>query len=88
MKSFNQYHQENPIIWEKFKELTFKAINKRFKNYSSKGIFELIRWHTKGDIKADGLKINNNYTADYARMFMDRFPQYKGFFRTREKLTE
>lgn len=88
MKTFNQYHQENPIIWEKFKELTFKAIEKHFKNYSAKGIFELIRWHTKGDIKSDGLKINNNYTADYARMFMNEFPQYKGFFRTREKLTE
>ena len=84
MKPFTQYHNENPEIWKLFKKVTFEAIDKGFKSYGSKGIFEIIRWQKAGRIKEDGFKINNNYTADYARKFMIQFPSYKGFFRTRQ----
>lgn len=84
MKTFDQYDTENPEIWELFKRTSLEAIKKGFKNYSSKSIFEIIRWHRAGDIKEDSFKINNNYTADYARRFNNKFPQYKGFFRTRK----
>ena len=84
MKTFERYHKEHPEIWEKFKETTLKAIDKGFKNYSSKSIFEIIRWHNQGELKKDGFKINNNYTADYARHFIETHPQYKSFFRTRK----
>lgn len=84
MKTFQQYHNEHPEIWEQFKKTTFEAIRKGFKNYSSKSIFEVIRWHKGGDIKSDGFKINNSYTADYARLFANTFPKHKDFFRTRK----
>lgn len=84
MKPFEQYHQEHPEIWDQFKKTTLDAIKKGFKHYSSKSIFEIIRWHKGGDIKKDGFKVNNNYTADYARMFSGAYPQYKDFFRTRK----
>ena len=85
MKSFKEYHKEHPEIWEALKDTTFKAIRRGFKNDSSKTIFELIRWYRWGEPKEDGFKINNNYTADYARLFTERFPQYKDFFRTRKR---
>ena len=83
MKSFEQYDKENPDIWVSFKSFTFEAIKKGYKNYSSKGIFELIRWHTAVNGN-DGFKINNNYTPNYANKFMKQYPQYDGFFRTRK----
>ena len=83
MNNFNQYDQENPNIYEKFKELTFQAINKGFDYYGAKSIFELIRWHSK-ESGNDAFKINNNYAPDYARKFTNEFPQYKNFFRTRQ----
>lgn len=83
MKSFEQYHKENPEIWVLFRKITFEAIDKGFKSYGSKGIFELIRWHNAGRIKSDGFKVNNDYTQNYGRKFMEQFPMYKGFFRTR-----
>lgn len=88
MKQFQDYHKEHPEIWKEFVKTTFEAIRKGFKNYSSKSIFEIIRWHRGGDIKSDSFKINNNYTADYAKMFMEKYPQHKGFFRTRNRIKE
>lgn len=83
MKTFEQYHKENPAIWEQFKKVTFEAIKKGFKTYGSKGIFEIIRWHQGGEIKKDGFKINNNYAPNYARKFMVEFPENKDIFRIR-----
>ena len=83
MKTFEQYNSENPEIWKQFKETTLNTIKRGFKHYSSKSIFEIIRWHKGGDLKTDAFKINNNYTCFYARKFMEEFPQYNGFFRTR-----
>ena len=84
MKSFTQYHEENPVIWKQFKKTTLEAISKGFNNYGSKGIFEVIRWNQGGNIKEDGFKLNNNYTSDYARKFMFEFPNHKEFFRIRK----
>lgn len=83
MKTFEEYDKENPNIWILFKRTALNAIEKGFKNYSSKGIFEVIRWHRGGNIKEDGFKLNNNYTCDYARKFILEFPEHKDFFRIR-----
>lgn len=81
---FWAFHSSHPDVYDWFKKLTKRAIEKGFKNYSAKGIIEQIRWETKGTIKEDGFKVNNNYTALYARMFETEHPQHKGFFRKRK----
>ena len=83
--TFNEYDNQNPKIWEMFEALTFEAIRKGFKHYGSKGIFELIRWNTKGEIKQDGYKVNNSYTPNYGDKFELLHPEYKGFFRKRSR---
>jgi len=84
MIDFKKYDEENPQIWDEFKKYSFIAKNKRqFKNYSSKGIFEIIRWHTATGGN-DKFKLNNNYHADYARKMMSNYPEFEGFFRVRE----
>ncbi|QDP52931.1 MAG: hypothetical protein Tp165SUR256671_12 [Prokaryotic dsDNA virus sp.] len=84
MKTFETYDQENPQIWKAFVKLSFEAKNNRkFKNYSAKSLFEIIRWHTPVSAK-DKFKINNNYAPDYARKMMEEYKQFKGFFRIRE----
>jgi hypothetical protein len=79
---FCQYDAENPQVYDKFKMMTLQTIGKGFKNYGAKGIVELIRWHT-GVSGNDQFKINNNYTAFYARKFENEFPASNGFFRKR-----
>ena len=48
-----------------------------------KQIFEVIRWEY--DLKTTGdFKLNNNYTAWYARLVMERNPSLDGFFQLRK----
>jgi len=82
--TFEQYHNENDEIWTAFVHYTNLTIHKGFKNYGAKGIFELIRWHS-GATGTGTFKINNNYTADYARKFMEVYPKHEGFFRTKNR---
>lgn len=84
MINFQQYHNDNPIVWDLFKMYTIKTKEQGFTNYSSNGIFEIIRWNTGFRIGKDGFKMNNNYRPDYARKMMDEYTEFKGFFRVRE----
>ena len=82
-KTFTEYHEQNPQIYEAFKKFAFDLINKGRKHYGARGIIELIRFHSviAGN---DGFKINNNYGAHYARLFMRDFPQHDNFFKCRQ----
>lgn len=80
---FPKYHNENPQIYEAFKKFTFQTIERNFKNFSAEFIFNIIRWETAVNGN-DEYKCNNNYRAFYSRLFMNEYPQYKGFFRTRK----
>lgn len=82
-KKFCAYHEANPHIYIEFADMTRRTINRGFKHYSAKGIFELMRWHTGVSADRDCFKINNNYTSFYARLFEENHPQHKGFFRKR-----
>lgn len=80
---FCKYDADNPDIYKEFCKFTKATIERGFKNYSAKGIFELIRWHSGVSAKGS-FKVNNNYTPYYARKFENDFPAYKGFFRKRD----
>lgn len=85
-EAVQKFHEAHPEVWDLFHKFTMDRINNGFKHYSAKAIFERIRWET--DTGADGkneFKIGNNFTAFYAREWMEEFPQYKGFFRLREQ---
>lgn len=83
MINFQKYHEDNPQIYEMFKKFAKEAKAKGRLRLSSKLIFERIRWEsvTTGN---DGFKLNNNYHADYSRKLMKDFPEFKGFFKTRD----
>lgn len=79
---------KNPKAWSLFILFTYQAMNSGQRNYSAKGVFERIRWETMIDSSfPDDFKINNNYTAFFARKFMDERPQHEGFFRTRKRIS-
>jgi len=81
-KKFREFHDKNPRVWELLQRFTFEVINKGFKNYSVKAVFERIRWHTDVETSDPEFKLSNNHTAYYSRMFMDKYPEHEGFFRT------
>jgi hypothetical protein len=84
------FSKQHPYVSVLFVKFTKEIISRGFKNYSAKAIFERIRWETD-EADVDGkssFKLNNNYTAWYARKFMERYPEYDGFFRTRKQISD
>lgn len=84
-KKFERYHAENPNVYDLFVRYVKEVIAAGHKRYSANAIFERIRWHVMVETRGDKFKLNNNYRAFYARMFMERNPQFEGFFETRKQ---
>ena len=81
-ETFEEYQARNPKIYEEFVKYAKELIKAGEKKIGSKSIFERIRWESK--IKKIGeFKINNNYSADYARKFEQDFPHFAGIFEKR-----
>lgn len=82
---FNQYHRDNPQVYELFKKFTFMAIRRGHNRLSAWMIANRIRWETSIEtFSVEEYKISNDYIALYARMFMSDHPEYNGFFRIKE----
>jgi hypothetical protein len=84
---FEEFHDDNPQIWELFERFTLLLINKGFRHYSADAVVHRIRWHTAVDTGSEGEKINNNFTAYYARFFHQEHPAHRGFFRSRSQVS-
>jgi hypothetical protein len=56
------------------------------KHYSMHVIFELIRWHHDIELKSrEPFKINDWFSAYYARLVMSREPDLADFFQIRKQ---
>jgi hydrogenase maturation factor len=88
--AFQQFHVENPEVYRQLVRLArqWKAAGKA--KLGIKTLFEKLRWewHVSGIADSEGYKLNNNYTALYARMIMDREADLKGLFETRSLASE
>ena len=80
---FEEYHRENPHVYQLFKRFTFEKINAGAQHLGSSAVFERIRWETSVTTTGDEFKINNTYQPFYARLFMKDYPEHEGFFRLR-----
>jgi hypothetical protein len=78
-----QFDKENPQVYTLFKQFTFEAIQAGRKVLSAELIINRIRWETEVVTTGDTYKINQNWKPYYARKFMQDFPEYRDFFRTR-----
>jgi hypothetical protein len=83
LDDFREYDNAHPEIWESFSRHAFELIAMGRKHYGAKAIMEVIRFHTavRG---GDDFKINNIYTAYYARKFAAAHPKYRDFFQYRK----
>ena len=85
VEQFLNYHKENPNVYKLFTKYTSKLYESGITRYSSKAIFERIRWHIAIATKGDAYKMNNNYTSCYARMLQNEDARFATFFATRKQ---
>lgn len=82
-QKFTEFDNRNPEIWQMFCEFSFQLINLGFQRYSADAILHRVRWETAVRGVRDQYKINNNYSAFYARKFRETHPRYAAFFEMR-----
>lgn len=84
--NFDRYHRENPQVYRLVCRFASELIAAGHKRCSIKMIWERIRWHCAVETKdPQGFKLNNNYHAGYARLWLREHPEHPEFFRTRER---
>jgi hypothetical protein len=88
LDAFERFHVENPEVWKLFKQFSLNAHDAGRQHYSAKAVFERIRWHIEIETLGGEVKLNNNFTAHYARMFHIYRPDLDGFFRNRKLTSE
>jgi len=81
---FRAFHGANPHVYRALRNLALEARRRGRQRYGMKGLFEVLRWHYALETTDVEFKLNNNFTAHYARMLMAREPEPQGFFETRE----
>ena len=87
-EQFAQFHRENPHVYRGLVRLARIAKSEGRERYGIKALFEVLRWYDMVQTKSDEFRLNNNYTALYARLIMRREPDLKGFFELRERTAE
>ncbi len=85
-QEFWAFHKANPSVYKEFEKYTNVAIDRGAKHLSHWLVIGRIRYETAIETNDPDYKINNNYIAFYARLFMALNPQHDGFFKT--KLTK
>jgi hypothetical protein len=80
-EAFWQFHQANPHIYEILRKFAFEAVQRRRRKIGMKLLFERVRWHVVVETDTDDdFKLNNNFTAFYARLFAEDHPEHKDLF--------
>ncbi len=82
---FEEYDRLHPAIWRHFEGIALAMIHDGRERLSAKRIFEEMRDLHIPRRDDDHFKVNNNFTADYARKFMRFYPQFEGMFEIRER---
>lgn len=79
-EQFEQFHKDNPHVFELFKKFAYEALRAGFDTFSAYAIRERIRWFTSIETSGTPYKLSNNFTPYYARKLMRECPEFDGFF--------
>lgn len=83
-ESFERFHAENPHVYDLVLRYARQAKSAGRQRFSMDMIFHRMRWYTQVETNDPDFKLNDHYTAFYARMIMRDHPdEFAEFFETR-----
>lgn len=85
--SYIKWDAANPQFYPLFVRFTLELIERGYKKFGVRLIWERIRWESFLQTQGDPWKLNDHYHSIYARRFMEEHPEHKGVFRLRTKNT-
>lgn len=79
-----RFHRQHPEVYAALRRLALGKRRSGARRIGMKALWEVARWELEcGD--DEGFKLNNNYTAWYARLLMEREPELAEAFETRRR---
>lgn len=81
---FEEYHAQNPHIYEAFKRFTLEATANGRTRLSARMVVERLRWESMVRAVDGEYKINDHIIPFYARLFVQDFPEHKNLFSMRK----
>lgn len=84
---FDAFHAEHPEVYAELVKRARQLKAKGIHSYSIKGLYEIVRFHTALGSTTDQFKLNNDFTAHYARLIMQQEDGLAGFFKLRVRRT-
>ncbi|MDF9717378.1 hypothetical protein [Nocardioides sp. ChNu-99] len=79
---FELFHATNPHVADALERLAAQWL-RHHDRVGIKALFERLRWESGIQTAGDPYRLNNNYTAFYARLLIDRRPEWRDCFATR-----
>jgi hypothetical protein len=85
--AFEEFHRANPHVYERLKRLAFRLKVRGVQRWGIKALYEVLRFEeaVATSASAGTYRLNNNFTALYARKLMEAEPDLEGFFELRER---
>ena len=81
---FEAFHAANPHVAALLAEMALALRRQGRTRYGIKALVEALRFQFAVQTTGDDFKINNDFTAHYARLLMREHAQLAGYFDTRE----
>lgn len=86
---FERFHRANPAVYQAFKRFAWDVKRVGRTRWSADAIVQRIRWLYSVETDEPDFKINDHYSAYYARLLMEEDPEnFAGFFELRKTRTE
>ena len=82
ISKFKDYYCHNVEAWKLFERYSLEAIASG-KRLGAKAVMERVRWEAE-IIRQKTCKINNSYTAYFARVFGYKYPRHQNYFEFRQ----
>lgn len=86
--AFNEFHKNNPHVYNAFSEQVEKAVRRGKTKVSAKLIINWIRWEVCLSSSDDNFKINDAFQSYYARLYIKNNPDKSGLFNMRKLRNE
>jgi hypothetical protein len=83
-RAFGKFDADNPWVYTQLRDMALQLRRTGRASYGIAALVEVLRYeHATKTVSDDGLKLNNNFSALYARRLAQNEPELREFFKMR-----
>ena len=82
-QAFHAFHRANPWVVRELEKIAWEMLRSGRKKIGIQACVEVFRWETRKHTISNDFKLNNNFCSRYARMILNRHPEWGQVFELR-----